>query len=849
MTCVDACDVSNGGCASDEICYHAWPSNDVECEANSPVDAGGIDSGPAGSPDSGLHGPPDAGPPDAGPPDAGPPDAGPPDAGPPDAGPPDAGPPDAGPPDAGGPFDAGPSDAGSPDAGNPCAAASCGNGTCAVVSGNAVCSCPTGEVFDGTTCVANGCLGTTCPANATCSVQASGPVCQCDPGYVDSGGNCEFVGKVSAGPGATCAIYPDHTLWCWGGNEDGNPGGAMASPYLPAQIGTGTYMDVSMGGFSGWAFCAIGTDQSLWCSDQSGYVAPANMQGMAVYQQVGMGMNWASVSVGDYFACALAPDGTGYCWGDDSAGELGDGGANPQEFSATPQIIPGGMRWLSISAGVGFACGIQTDNSLWCWGDLGFGGFGGILPTRVLAGQTFSSVSAGESWCAVRTDGQIWCNGTLGISQPTPVTSGQTWVSVSAGVATILMTGQTGFCAIRSDRTLWCEGDNTIGELGIGTETDPVSSLVQVGSSSSWTAVSALYTQTCAVDTSGQIWCWGDNELGQVGDGLPGSNTEAAPIQVLHDTDWAQMGVGDAYHECALKQDGTAWCWGRNAHAEVGDTTFIDQSVPSQEATHRTWSSIVESWTSTAGIDQGQSALWLWGDQGLGNGYLTIPTVLSEPVWKAACDGEDEGCAISSDGTLDCWGWGGFGGPLTSESDFPIVISQDTDWASVSCGYLYSCALKKDGTAWCWGKVGTSLSYTPSNSNQPPYQINGDTDWTVLSPGPSQACGVKQDHTLWCWTISAPIQADSSTDWATFSQGHYGACGIKVDGSLWCAHSFPFTFARFDSNVGWTSVNVGYDEACGTKADGTLWCWGYNNYGQLGNGAPWTPIPTNIPHP
>jgi len=84
---------------------------------------------------------------------------------------------------------------------------------------------------------------------------------------------------------------------------------------------------------------------------------------------------------------------------------------------------------------------------------------------------------------------------------------------------------------------------------------------------------------TCALKRDGTVWCWGYNRYGQLGDGT--RMDRYTPVQVVNLTDVIQISAG-ALHTCALKRDGTVWCWGHNEYGQLGDGTKINRFSPVQ---------------------------------------------------------------------------------------------------------------------------------------------------------------------------------------------------------------------------------------------------------------------------
>jgi alpha-tubulin suppressor-like RCC1 family protein len=284
---------------------------------------------------------------------------------------------------------------------------------------------------------------------------------------------------VSAGGNHSCATRTDGTLWCWGANGEGELGtGDTASQLTPTQVGTAAdWATVSTGAGSDQT-CATRTDHTLWCWgwNPHGELGTGDTTNRLIPTQVGTAVNWTTVSAGYLHTCAISTDHTLWCWGHNSIGELGTGDTTNRLI---PTQVETATNWATVSTGMydTSTCATRTDGTLWCWGDNSAGELGTgdttirLTPTQVGTATNWATVSASGHTCALRTDHTLWCwgdnyYGELGTGYNTsPLTPGQ--VGTAMNWATV-STGSEHTCAMRTDGTLWCWGDNYLGELGTG---------------------------------------------------------------------------------------------------------------------------------------------------------------------------------------------------------------------------------------------------------------------------------------------------------------------------------------------------------------------------------------------
>jgi alpha-tubulin suppressor-like RCC1 family protein len=249
-----------------------------------------------------------------------------------------------------------------------------------------------------------------------------------------------------------------------------------------------------------------------------------------------------------------------------------------------------------------------------------------------------------------------------------------------------------------------------------------------------------------------------------------------APTQELAEaTDWTSPSTGD-YHTCAVKTDGTLWCWGANGNGRLGDNTTTARHLPTQEF--------------TAATD-----------------------------WALVSAGSSHTCAVKTDNTLWCWGFNGsrsLGDNTTTDRHLPTQeVTAATDWASVSAGSAHTCAVKTDGTLWCWGndtfgRLGDNSTQVHGSRGVPVQEHTAATDWASVSAADEHTCAMKTNGTLWCW-----------------GSGSFGRLGNNT------TFHRRFPVQEFTAATDWAAVSAAHEHTCAVKTNGTLWCWGSNTEGQL----------------
>lgn len=345
------------------------------------------------------------------------------------------------------------------------------------------------------------------------------------------------------------------------------------------------------------------------------------------------GTLWKQVDVGGSHSCGIQNDGTLWCWGYNSDGELGVGDTFPR---TSPTQVGAASDWLSVTVGELHTCGIRK----------GSGSQDGVL------------TKGGMMWCwGANADGQLGVGDTSQRTTPSRVGSLAGWTSASAGGAHT--------CGLRVDQTLWCWGENGDGQLGIG---DLVNRLTPVEvATDSWSSISTGAAHTCGIETTaeGTLWCWGGNEDGQLGVG--DTTDRLRPTQVSPGSTWLRVENGGA-HTCAIESTGFLWCWGYNLHGQLGLGDTDQRNSPSQVGSSGDWVTIGGGNLHTCAI-QSDHSLWCWGWNRfgqLGTGDLknwVVPVQIEAPAtsWKTVSGGDFHSCGLGKHQALWCWGFNGSG--------------------------------------------------------------------------------------------------------------------------------------------------------------------------------------------
>lgn len=300
----------------------------------------------------------------------------------------------------------------------------------------------------------------------------------------------------------------------------------------------------------------------------------------------------------------------------------------------------------------------------------------------------------------------------------------------------------------------------------------------------------------CTIRADSTVWCWGDNTLGELGGN---AGRRVTPVQVpTSDVSDARSLASGYDHTCALLNDGHVKCWGNNSHGETNPSTARNFS-------------------------QGPS--FVTEVSGTGGPNVPLANV------NAISAGGDHTCALMSDRSVMCWGYGAYGALGNGESEDSWVavfvhksVTDDSnlvDVASLAVGGDHTCILNTSGKASCWGanffgQLGNnpSLGTTLISHKKAPVEVDSDEEFSTIATSANRTCAIlKSTKALQCWGLNYSGQVGDGT-----RINRQQPVNVSGDGNY---------------NV---ELALGKAFSCSLASTEAIRCWGNNSEGQLGNG-------------
>lgn len=602
--------------------------------------------------------------------------------------------------------------------------------------------------------------------------------------------------QVVSGELFSCALLKDNTVKCWGSNAFG-------------QLGNPKYGN---------------SNKPIDVIDKNGQKLT----------------NVKSLSASASHVCALMQQGHVQCWGKGTSGQLGNAGLLNSTLPVT--VLTANNELLSgitsISTGKGFSCALLKNKTVDCWGfnnwhQLGTTAAASFSPVAIPA-QNLTDVvqiSAGDDGaCALLADGTVkcWGLGTNIFNSSGPYLP--TLINYLHDVQQISY-GDNFMCDIAvlgGKRTVQCLGNNASGQLGNGLNiSTPNPQTVKVLSTVKVLRISAGPAHACAVDNSGKVVCWGNNTLGQLGDDT--AKNSNVPVKVVNILKTAQVSTSKLF-ACRLLSTGTVQCWGKNFRGQLGNGQIDNDrhAKPQNVIDLLAVSQISANGDHACALKQ-DGTIYCWGADNkgqLGNGKYTTTGTPQKVLGldfnvgaKQVSAGYQHTCAVMNNGIAYCWGYElrdgeSYGGYRVNRPQKVVGFKEGALVDAISAGNDYTCAKMLDGSAYCWGDNGWGQLGDGRSDliEAKPQRVLGLSSIAQISTGKAHTCALLDDGVMNCW---------GSNGLAQLGLGRFG--GYK---------DVPTAVPSFDSDAAITSVIVGGMHTCAYMSDHSGYCWGYNDFGQ-----------------
>ncbi|MEY4634177.1 MAG: hypothetical protein RLZ18_1549, partial [Actinomycetota bacterium] len=393
----------------------------------------------------------------------------------------------------------------------------------------------------------------------------------------------------------------------------------------------------------------------------------------------------------------------------------------------------------------------------------------------VSAGSASCVLSAGSNVLTAQMSGTCTVKVTrTGDANWLDGTSGNIVVSFYGPAVTQVSLGYYDSCVLNEQGGVSCWGWGDWGLLGDGRRTQSSEPVTVSGLTSGVTAIASGQHHHCALLTTGAVKCWGYGDNGQVGTG--GTGQFNSPVDAIAVTEKATQIVAGHQHTCALTVTGGVKCWGWNGYGQLGDGTTTNRFTP------------VDAIGLTSGVVH------------LSAGHGTT-------------------CAVLQNGNTKCWGrndYGQVGDGTNTHRTIPTTVSSINGMAkSVANGTFNTCIITTSNTLKCWGHNGWGdLGNGSTTSSNLPVAVSNVADVSKVSISEGSMCAVTNAGALKCW-----------------GRNENGQLG---DGTT-TNRSTAITPIGITSHVSDVSMGM-FQHSCAVINGGTLKCWGYNGWGQLGDG-------------
>jgi uncharacterized protein YjdB/alpha-tubulin suppressor-like RCC1 family protein len=398
-----------------------------------------------------------------------------------------------------------------------------------------------------------------------------------------------------------------------------------------------------------------------------------------------------------------------------------------------------------------------------------------------------------------------------------------TWTSSDNALATVSSSGLVTGVAAGGPVTITATSEGQSGTAAV----------TVLSATFNLTSLAAGFFHTCGLTSGGAAYCWGRGN--GLGDGT--GQGRLTPTQVAGGLTFTSV-AGGLLHTCGLTSGGAAYCWGNNVEGELGDGTTTDRLTPTQVAGGLTFTRIALGHYFSCGLTSGGAA-YCWGHNDYGQ------------LGDGTTSGEACGAPVSS---LTC--------RLT-----PTQVAGGLTFISLVVGGYHACGLTSGGAAYCWGRneSGALGDGTITNRLTPTPVAGGLTFTSIAGVGAFHTCGLTSGGAAYCWGFNrngelgdgtlgdensrlTPTPVVGGLTFTSLALGWEHTCGLTSGGAAYCwGYNFygelgdgttmgRLTPTQVAGGFTFISLAIEGEQTCGLTSGGAAYCWGHNNYGQLGDG-------------
>ena len=339
------------------------------------------------------------------------------------------------------------------------------------------------------------------------------------------------------------------------------------------------------------------------------------------WKQVSAPPKWSVVSAATFRSFAINEKGELYGWGYNRSSRLGDGTNTDRH---TPTRIGTASDWKDVSTTLGHTLAINTKGEIYAWGDNLYGQLGDgtttdrNTPTRIGTDSDWKHIDAASEYSlAVNDKGELYAWGQNNVGQlgdgtttdrkiPTRIGKAANWMYIDATRDHNL--------AVNSKGELYVWGFNSHGQLGDGTRTHR-STPIKIAAVSNLKGVSAGNWHSTAIDGNGELYTWGSNYYGQLGDGTT-VRRRTAPMNTKSTMRWESISAG-SNHSLAVRNNGELYAWGQNSSGQLGDGSTTNRNTPTRIGTAADWKSVSAGTMISMAINT-KGELYAWGNNTIG---------------------------------------------------------------------------------------------------------------------------------------------------------------------------------------------------------------------------------------